>query len=97
MKKWIVLATLLALSLSLAACANQPNAPAYFVFTLGDKTPPVILGFCHGLLAPLSLLASLFYKVRIYEWPNGGWWYDCGFVVGLLVWGGAGAASSRST
>ena len=57
--------------------------------------PPVVLGFCRGLLAPLCLLASLAYQVRIYEWPNGGWWYDLGFVAGILAWGGAGAAARK--
>lgn len=87
---------LVTLLLSLAACASQPLEPAYFVFTLGDKIPAFFLGLGHGLVAPLALLASLFFKVRIYEWPNHGWWYDCGFVLGILMWAGAGAASQRS-
>jgi hypothetical protein len=97
MPKWIAPVLLSALALSLAACASQPDAPGYFLFTLSSKIPAVVLGFCHGLLAPLTLLASLVYKVRIYEWPNGGWWYDCGFVVGILAWGGAGAVAGKNS
>jgi len=97
MKRWIVPALLLALTLSLSACASQPDAPAFFLFTLSSKIPAVVLGFCHGLLAPLTLLASLAYKVRIYEFPNGGWWYDFGFIVGIFAWGGAGAAAGRDS
>ena len=97
MKRWIAPTVLSAVALSLAACASQPDAPAYFLFTLTNKIPSVILGLCHGLLAPLTLVASLVYKVRIYEFPNGGWWYDFGFVVGIFAWGGAGAAAGKNS
>jgi hypothetical protein len=86
----------LAITFSLAACASQPDEPAYFVFTLNDQIPSFFLGIGHGLIAPFAVVANLVYKVRIYEWPNPGRWYDCGFVLGIFLWGGIGAASHRS-
>jgi hypothetical protein len=40
-------------------------------------------GFWHGLIAPITLIVSLFNKdVRIYETHNSGVGYDVGFILG---------------
>jgi len=60
--------------LLLAACATQP---------IHGVAPGFFMGFLHGLLAPFALLGSLFWNVRIYAFPNSGFGYDLGFVLGL--------------
>ncbi|HEY6334934.1 MAG TPA: hypothetical protein VI113_03520 [Alphaproteobacteria bacterium] len=72
----------LALILTLSACAYQPP-PA----TSGDE-PGLLMGLVHGLVAPLALIAGIFTHVRVYAFPNSGWWYDLGFLIGLSAWGG---------
>jgi hypothetical protein len=42
------------------------------------------VGYWHGLIAPITLIVSLFNAdVRVYETNNSGAWYDVGFVLGL--------------
>jgi hypothetical protein len=62
----------------LAACASQPT-------TVAQQVPGVLVGFFHGFSAILSLIGSLFFDVRIYEFPNSGFWYDFGFVAGFCT------------
>ena len=64
------LAILVLAALALAACATQPAAVA--------NAPGFWLGLVHGMTAPFSLIASLFWDVRIYAFPNAGGWYDLG-------------------
>lgn len=53
------------------------------------------MGLLHGALAPISFVGSLFLNdVAIYAVPNNGGWYDFGFLMGLCVWAGGGAAAS---
>lgn len=48
------------------------------------------LGFWHGLIAPFTLLASIFMSgFGVYEVHNTGISYNFGFVFGLLFWGGS--------
>ncbi|MFN3229790.1 MAG: hypothetical protein ACK41P_08065 [Asticcacaulis sp.] len=72
----------------LSGCANRPmGAP-------GD--PAFVRGLIDGFLAPFSFIVSLFNDhVRMYAFPNIGRWYDFGFLLGISVWGGGGAAASR--
>jgi hypothetical protein len=63
-------------ALALAACATQPPPP-------GGDLPGFWLGFVHGVIAPFSLIASLFRDVRIYAFPNAGGWYDLGYFLGV--------------
>jgi hypothetical protein len=64
-----------------AACATQPAGAQM-------DAPGFLLGLVHGLIAPFSLVASLFRDVRIYAFPNSGILYDLGFLIGLTAWGG---------
>jgi len=68
----------------LASCAHQP-AP-----TGGAPLPGFLLGLLHGYISLFSLIASLFLEVRIYEYPNNGFFYDFGFVIGALAFYGSG-------
>ena len=67
-----------AVTLLLAACASQP-AP------LAHHLPGLLVGFFHGFIAIVSLIGSLFLHIRIYEFPNSGFWYDFGFVSGFVT------------
>lgn len=61
----------------LAGCATQPPSPAL------DSAPGLWSGLVHGLVALPALLASLVLDVRIYAFPNSGFWYDLGFCGGF--------------
>jgi hypothetical protein len=78
----------LAVAALLCACATQP-APIAF------NPPGFWFGLLHGVIAPFALIASFFSDVRIYAFPNSGWWYDFGFVIGIgaLFGGGSSAAT----
>ena len=68
----------------LASCAHQP-AP-----TASAPLPGFFLGLLHGYISLFSLIASLFFEVRVYEFPNAGFFYDLGFVVGAFAFYGSG-------
>jgi hypothetical protein len=79
-------AIFLALAVLLCACATQPPPLAF-------NPPGFWLGLVHGAIAPFALVASLFSDVRIYAFPNSGWWYDFGFVIGIgALFGGGGSS-----
>jgi hypothetical protein len=72
----------------LSGCADRPMGVP------GD--PAFVRGLADGFLAPFSFVVSLFNDhVRMYAFPNIGRWYDFGFLLGISVWGGGGAAASR--
>ena len=62
----------------MASCAKQPPPVE------GDA-PSLLSGFMHGFIALPSLLASLLMEVRVYAFPNSGFWYDLGFCAGFIL------------
>jgi prepilin signal peptidase PulO-like enzyme (type II secretory pathway) len=67
----------------LAACtARQPAPPVM------QTVPGFWLGLWHGIIAPFALLVGLFSHVRVYAYPNSGWWYDFGFLIGVVGFSG---------
>jgi len=66
---------------ALASCAYQPEPQAY-------DPPGFFSAIFHGIVSPLALCFGIFSDIRIYAFPNGGWWYDFGFMIGLLFWSG---------
>ena len=85
-KRLATIAVMLGLA-TLASCAHQPE-PA------GGDVPGFLVALFHGFSAPVTLLLGWLWEGRIYAFPNSGWFYDLGFMIGLSVWGG-GAAASR--
>ena len=40
---------------------------------------------------------GLFFDIRIYACPNSGWWYDFGFVLGVMAFYGSGTQTYTYT
>ena len=72
--------------LLLTGCAYQPVNVAY-------DPPGFFMGIIHGAIAPFALIIGFFSEVRIYAFPNSGWWYDLGFMFG--IGGLVGTTASR--
>ena len=87
---WRSLAGVLVLVSVLAACAHQPPP-------VGEPLPGPLMGFLHGLISLFSLIGSLFSPIRIYAFPNAGFLYDIGFVVGTYALYRTGHSTYRST
>ena len=45
--------------------------------------PGFFYGVWHGLLAPWTLILRLFFDIKMYAFPNTGWFYDFGFLNGV--------------
>ena len=58
----------LTLLIGLAACAQQPSTAAY-------DQPGFLYGLFHGFTIFFGLIASIFIDIRIYAFPNTGFWY----------------------
>ena len=55
------------------------------------------LGLWHGIIAPLTFALSLFWStIGMYEVQNTGGWYNLGFLIGLGMLHGGGAAGRHS-
>lgn len=91
MRRTSTAASLIVLVFVLAACAAS-QAPDATV----AGAPGFLLGFWHGLIAPVAFLISLFTDaVRVYAVPNLGRWYDFGFMLGIGGFSGGLFAGSR--
>ena len=87
MARWAIIIGLLifigALSLISSGMVHLAGDSYYLV-----KEAGFFSGLVHGILAPITLVLGLFIKINMYELNNGGWWYNFGFLFGLLiVWG----------
>jgi len=71
--RWLVPAA----PVMLGGCATQSPD--------GLDHPAFLHGLFHGFTAIPALAASLFSPIRIYAFPNSGFWYDAGFVAGFVV------------
>jgi hypothetical protein len=59
------------------SCASQPLPTAY-------DPPGFFSALVHGLVAPLALVGSIVFDIRIYAFPNTGFFYDLGYILGLM-------------
>ncbi len=75
-------------ALLLPGCARQPGP-------LPIDAPGFFSGLLHGFLVLFSLVAGIFTDVRIYAFPNSGFWYDVGYFIGASAFLGGGARSAR--
>lgn len=81
-------AAILGAALILAACAQQPPPGP-------PGSPGLLLGLVHGFILVFTLIGSVFTDVRVFAYPNAGFWYDLGFVVGAAFFFGGGTISVR--
>ncbi|HPY96479.1 MAG TPA: hypothetical protein PL063_04650 [Candidatus Cloacimonadota bacterium] len=54
-----------------------------------DNKAGIFSGIWHGLIAPISLILSIFkHRLSIYEVHNNGFWYNLGYYVAVISgWG----------
>lgn len=50
---------------------------------VSHDTPGLASGVWHGLVAPYALVLGLFTNIGVYAYPNAGWVYDAGFLLGV--------------
>ena len=85
-------ALLVLLGLLVSGCATQEGSDS-------TDASGFLLGLFHGFTILFALVGSLFTDYRIYAYPNDGFFYDLGFLIGAMMFlgsGGAGAGSKRS-
>lgn len=88
---WRALVAFLFAAFLLAGCAHQPPPSG------GAPLPGFLLGLLHGYISLFSMIGSLFFEVRIYAFPNNGFFYDLGFVIGVLAFYGSGSRTVTYT
>jgi hypothetical protein len=90
MKPITPLVVFVGLALTLSACAAGSSDAAHAA--AGGPISQVLLGFWHGIIAPLALLIEVLHRYlpsavpwnwRLYEGANAGVPYDIGFYFGL--------------
>ena len=52
-------------------------------FTRTYDPPGFLYGIWHGLIAPWTLIVRFWLDIQMYAIPNSGWFYDCGFLLGI--------------
>jgi hypothetical protein len=88
LKRYPFFGALIVTVLAAAACAYQP--PPSSVLPPGDlelrgQMAGFVVGLFHGFTIGISMLASLFFDVRIYSFPNSGRIYDLGYLLGAAA------------
>ncbi len=95
-RPWVLVLVLVALLLAVSACTAGPN-PEAGTAPDGGEVAGFWFGLWHGVIAPITFLASLLVDgVGVYEVHNNGAWYDGGFVLGLgFIVGGSSHGATR--
>jgi len=96
MKRAVVICGVVLFALMLTGCAPGGNSLANMPYQNGE-TAGFWFGLWHGVIAPVSLVVSLFSdRVTMYEVHNNGGWYNFGFLLGMMVvFGGSGGKAAR--
>jgi len=90
MVKWFVISVLCIMFL--VGCAAGPNPNKNTPRSEVKGTAGFWLGLWHGFIAFFAFIVSLFKSsVGIYETHNSGFWYNFGFIIGLIGSHGGGA------
>ena len=76
-KSTLAILAVLAMLFLMTGCASQPSRE------FGDA-PGFFMGLWHGYIALVAVFVGLFTDIRIYNFPNSGYWYDVGFVIGFF-------------
>jgi len=74
-------------ALILAGCAHQPTPTAY-------DPPGFFSGLIHGFTILFGFIGSIFLDIRIYAFPNSGFVYDLGYLIGAGLFLGGGGVSA---
>ena len=95
-RPWVLVLVLASLLLVVSACTAGPN-PEVGTAPDGGEVAGFWFGLWHGVIAPITFIASLFVDgVGVYEVHNSGAWYDGGFVLGLgFIVGGSSHGATR--
>lgn len=94
-KKLLVITFLVLLIVLLSGCADAIQ----YQYAVDIKPVGFWYGLWHGIIAPISLIISLFDdNVAIYAVYNNGGWYNFGYILGLsMSLGGSGSAACKKT
>ncbi len=68
---------MLSIFVVVSGCAHQASGETYY------DPPGFFSGIWHGMVSPLALFFSMFSDIRIYAFPNSGFFYDLGFMIGV--------------
>jgi hypothetical protein len=94
MKKALVAATAILAVVLLAGCVPGPN-PLVGTPDAAGSVAGFWQGLLHGFIAFFTFIWSLFSdKVNIYEVHNNGAWYNFGFILGVMMFFGAGGGGA---
>lgn len=85
MKKLVSGLLVVVLALCIVVVPSSVDAALGFVQKAGSgDTPGIISGLWHGLVAPYGLILGIFNQhIGMYAYPNTGWAYDLGFLLGV--------------
>lgn len=91
--KTVVYTSLFLLVVVLMSCADTVSVKD----CVTDEPYGFLGGLWHGIIAPVSFFASLFFDdMAMYAVNNNGGWYDFGFVLGAgIIFGGGGRAGKK--
>jgi len=94
MGKWLLVGLVFIILLSGCAAGQNPNKGALRVEA--EKPAGFWLGLWQGIIVPVAFVVSWFKSsVGIYEVYNNGFWYNFGFVIGIMIiFGGSGGGST---
>ena len=94
MVKWLLI--FLVCVIFLSGCAAGKNPKEGTIRDSFEKPAGFWLGLWQGIITPAAFVISWFKSsVGIYEVHNNGFWYNFGFVIGLMIiFGGSGGGST---
>ena len=71
---------------------NDGNAQ---ILAHANHDPGFWKGLLHGFLLLFRFIGSWFWDINVYASPNAGFWYDLGFLFGVMTFFGGGGAGAK--